>query len=45
VPADEEVYNIMDNTEEENMDGSSIVGGGVDWTQSYMLMLPVEARV
>jgi hypothetical protein len=45
VPADEEVYNIMENTEEESMDGSSIVGGGVERAQSYMLMLPVEASV
>jgi hypothetical protein len=30
VPADEEVYNIMENTKEENMDGSSIVGRMVD---------------
>jgi hypothetical protein len=35
----------MENTEEESMDGSSIVGSGVDWAQSYMLMLCVEASI
>jgi hypothetical protein len=37
VPADEEVFPIMENAKEDNTDGSSIVGGMTIWGRDMLM--------